>query len=141
MMDMFFLFAFCIISVVLVFTIYNTMMMSVMERVREIGTVRAIGFTRKDIIRLFTIEGLLLGIAGSILGLILAVVVAWIINCAEILYILPMVTMYAKLEVLVASSPGIMAASFFSCLLVALVGAFYPARRAGRMVIADALRS
>ena len=78
MMDMFFLFAFCIISVVLVFTIYNTMMMSVMERVREIGTVRAIGFTRKDIIRLFTIEGLLLGIAGSFLGLLLAVGIAFV---------------------------------------------------------------
>ena len=141
MMDMFFLFAFCIISVVLVFTIYNTMMMSVMERVREIGTARAIGFTRADIIRLFTIEGLLLGIAGSVLGLALAVGVAWIINQAEILYILPMVTMYAKLEVLVVSSPGIMAASFACCLLVALAGAFHPARRAGRMEIADALRS
>jgi len=141
MMDMFFLFAFCIISVVLVFTIYNTMMMSVMERVREIGTVRAIGFTRTDIIRLFTIEGLLLGIAGSILGLLLALGVAWIINHVEILYILPMVTMYAKLEVLVVSSPGIMAASFASCLAVALVGAFLPARRAGRMEIAEALRS
>ena len=141
MMDMFFIFAFCIISVVLVFTIYNTMMMSVMERVREIGTARAIGFTRSDIIRLFTIEGLLLGIVGSVLGLILAVGIAWLINRAEILYSLPMVTMYAKLEVLVVSSPGIMAASFACCLLVALVGAFHPARRAGRMEIAEALRS
>ena len=52
-----------------------------------------------------------------------------------------MVTMHAKLEVLVTSSPGIMAASFASCLLVALLGAFLPARRASRMVIVEALRS
>ena len=141
MMDMFFLFAFCIIAVVLVFTIYNTMMMSVMERVREIGTVRAMGLTRTDIIRLFTIEGLLLGLAGSVLGLLLATGISAIINRAEILYIPPMVTMHAKLEVLVTSSPGIMAASFASCLLVALLGAFFPARRASRMVVVEALRS
>ena len=141
MMDMFFLFAFCIIAVVLVFTIYNTMMMSVMERVREIGTVRAMGLTRSDIIRLFTIEGLLLGLGGSVLGLLLAIGISAIINRAEILYIPPMVTMHAKLEVLVTSSPAIMAASFVSCLLVALLGAFLPARRASRMVIVEALRS
>jgi putative ABC transport system permease protein len=141
MMDMFFLFAFCIIAVVLVFTIYNTMMMSVMERVREIGTVRAMGLTRTDIIRLFTLEGLLLGLAGSILGLLLAIGISGIINRAEILYIPPMVTMHAKLEVLVISAPGIMVGSFVSCLLVALLGAFLPARRASRMEIVDALRS
>ncbi len=141
MMDMFFLFALCIISVILVFTIYNTMMVSVMERVREIGTVRAMGLTRADIIRMFTIEGLLLGLAGSVMGLLLAVGISAIINRAEILYIPPMVTMYAKLQVLVISSPGIMALSFASCLLVALLGAFLPARRASRMLIVDALRS
>ncbi|MEI6033583.1 MAG: FtsX-like permease family protein [Verrucomicrobiae bacterium] len=141
MMDMFFLFAFCIISVVLIFTIYNTMMMSVMERVREIGTGRAIGLTRSDVIRMFTIEGLILGIAGSLLGLLLAITISAIINRAEILYIPPMVTMHAKLEVLVTSAPDIMAASFFGCLLVALLGAFFPARRASRMVIIDALRT
>ena len=141
MMDMFFLFAFCIISVVLVFTIYNTMMMSVMERVREIGAVRAMGLTRSDIIRLFTAEGLLLGFAGGVLGLLLAIGISGIINRAEILYIPPMVTMYAKLQVLVTEAPAVMAASFAGCLLVALLGAFLPARRASRMPVVEALRT
>ncbi len=141
MMDMFFLFAFCIIAVVLVFTIYNTMMMSVMERVREIGTIRAMGLARAGIIRMFTIEGLLLGLAGGGLGFVLALILAAAINHAEILYMPPMVTIFAKLEVLVTASPGVIAASFASCLLVALVGAYFPARRASRMMIIDALRS
>lgn len=141
MMDMFFLFAFCIIAVVLVFTIYNTMMMSVMERVREIGTIRAMGLTRAGIIRMFTIEGLLLGLIGGALGFVVAVVFAAAINHAEILYMPPMVTIFAKLEVLVTASPGVMVASFASCLLVAVVGAYFPARRASRMMIVDALRS
>lgn len=141
MMDMFFLFAFCIIAVVLVFTIYNTMMMSVMERVREIGTVRAMGLTRAGIVRMFTIEGLLLGLVGGGAGFVLALALAAGINRAEILYMPPMVTIFAKLEVLVSASPAVMAVSFAGCLLVALVGAFFPARRASRMAIIDALRS
>ena len=141
MMDMFFVFAFSIISVVLVFTVYITMMMSVMERVREIGTLRAMGLTRADVVRMFTLEGLILGLAGGCLGLALSIVVAGAINRAEILYIPPMVTIHAKLEVLVASAPWIMVASFGGCLLVALAGSFLPARRASRMEIVDALRS
>ncbi len=141
MMDIFFLFAFCIIAVVLVFTIYNTMMMSVMERVREIGTIRAMGLTRTGVIRMFTIEGLLLGLIGAAAGFVIAIALAAIINHSEITYLPPMVTIFAKLEVLVAASPGVIAASFVSCLAVALVGAYFPARRASRMMIVDALRS
>jgi putative ABC transport system permease protein len=140
MMDMFFLFAFCIIAVVLVFTIYNTMMMSVMERVREIGTVRAMGVSQPGIMRMFALEGLVLGVSGGVLGVLLALVISWIINAAEILYVPPMVTMHAKLEVFVTAAPWFMFASFISCLLVALVGAYFPARRASRMEIVEALR-
>ena len=43
MMDMFFSFAFCIVAVVLVFTIYNTMMMGIVERTCEVGEIRAMG--------------------------------------------------------------------------------------------------
>jgi putative ABC transport system permease protein len=48
--------------------IVNTILMSVFSRVREIGVLRAYGMTRRDIMRLFTLEGLALGIVGSVLG-------------------------------------------------------------------------
>ena len=140
LLDMFFLFAFCIIAVILVFTIYNTMMMSVMERVHEIGTMRAMGVSRPDIVKMFSLEGLVLGIAGGSLGVVLALVIAWIINSLEILYTPPFVIVHAKVEVFILQAPWLIIGSFSSCLLVALVGAFFPASRASRMEIVDALR-
>ena len=126
--------------VVLVFTIYNTMTMSVMERVREIGTMRAMGANRPEVTRVFALEGGFLGVVGGVLGLILGLGIAAIINRAGIYYAPPFVTMYAKLEVFITQAPWAVAGSLAICLLVALVGAILPSRRASRWEIVDALR-
>lgn len=54
-------------------SIFNVMMMSVMERYREIGVLRSIGCLRREIRRMFFYESLLLGIAGSLVGGVLSV--------------------------------------------------------------------
>jgi putative ABC transport system permease protein len=48
--------------------ILNTFLMSVFERTREIGTIRAVGWRRSRVVALFLLEGLFLGIAGAVLG-------------------------------------------------------------------------
>jgi len=53
--------------------IMNTMLTSVMERTREIGIMKAIGATNKDIMSIFIIEGLLLSLVGGISGIILGI--------------------------------------------------------------------
>ena len=73
---MIFLFLFIIILVVAVMGVLNTMSMSVMERFREIGTMRAFGLQRGGVIRLFCIEGFLLGLIGVGLGALLALCLA-----------------------------------------------------------------
>lgn len=140
MMDMFFVFIFCVIAVVLIFTIYNTMVMSVVERTREIGTLRAMGMMRSGIVGLFTMEGLLLGAIGGALGLLLGVAGAAIINAFEILYQPPYVPVYAKMEVMVLRVPWMMLASLAGCVLIATLAALMPAWTASRMVVVDALR-
>ncbi len=140
MLDMFFAFAFCIVAVVLVFTIYNTMMMGIVERTREIGAIRAMGVTRGGIITMFVQEGIVLGVIGGAVGVVLGLLTAWCINHAMILYTPPYFNVQAKLEVFCAQPPIIIIASFLSCLLIALVAAFFPARRASCMEIAEALR-
>ena len=140
MADMFFLFALGIVSVVLVFTIYNTMMMGIVERTREIGAIRAMGVMRRGIIKMLVQEGIVLGIMGGTAGVILGLIAAWAINHSMILYEPPYINAKAKLEVICASSPLIIATSFVSCFLIALIGAFFPARRASRMGVAEALR-
>ena len=51
--------------------IVNTILMSVYSRIREIGVLRAYGMTRREISRLFTLEGVALGVFGSFLGVAL----------------------------------------------------------------------
>ncbi len=141
MMDLFFAFAFVIVAVVLVFTIYNTVVMGIVERTREIGTLRAMGVTRAAVTRLFLWEGTLLGAAGGLLGLVLAVAAAGVVNAATITYQPPTLPFRTKLEVRVIEEPGLVAGALAACLLVALAASWFPARRAARMAVVDALRA
>ena len=89
----------------------------------------------------FLLEGFLLGSIGAGFGVFLGLLVAELINKAEIVYHPPFVPFYAKLEVLVLQNPASIAASFSGSLLVAVLASLPAARRAARMNIADALRS
>src|SRR3569832_1242195 len=62
-----------LIAVVIVLSISNTMIMSVLERTRELGTLLALGFRRGAILRQFIGEGLTLGVAGGVVGLVIGV--------------------------------------------------------------------
>ena len=65
-----------IISVIVVFVVANAMAMAIIERTREIGTLRAMGTLPGQLIRSFSFEGMLLGGAGAVLGAVLAVSIA-----------------------------------------------------------------
>ncbi|MGN6147545.1 MAG: ABC transporter permease, partial [Rhizomicrobium sp.] len=69
-----------LIGVVVLFTVSNTMTMSVMERVNEIGTTRSLGVRRGRIRRQFLLEGGMLGVLGASLGVVLAFAATAIIN-------------------------------------------------------------
>src|SRR5581483_5631866 len=69
-----------LIGVIVLFTVGNTMSMAVVERTPEIGTLRAIGVRRSGIRKMFMIEGMLLGLAGSVLGIVVALGLAFLIN-------------------------------------------------------------
>ena len=59
------------IMIIAVVGIVNTMLMSVFEKKREIGTMKALGFTDRQVQRLFLVEGALIGVAGGLMGLVL----------------------------------------------------------------------
>lgn len=79
------------ITVVLIvfFSIYNTISMSIFERTREIGVIRAIGFNKLDVIVIFLLEGLILGLLGAILGVCFGIAIAQGINLSGGIYISP----------------------------------------------------
>ena len=62
--------------------IVNAMLMSVLERVREIGTMLAVGLRRRHIVQLFLIEGLAIGIIGAVIGM--AVGMSWVMYANKV---------------------------------------------------------
>ncbi|MDP1633972.1 MAG: FtsX-like permease family protein, partial [Gallionellaceae bacterium] len=89
MFDMIFGFIFSIVLTVVVMSVANSMSMTVIERTREIGTLRAIGLKRSGVIRLFTMESMLLTLIGCVTGLAISFLVRWGVNAADISYVPP----------------------------------------------------
>lgn len=135
--DMIFVFLFSIVFVVVLMSIVNTLSMSVMERVREIGTLRALGMKKGGIVRLFAVEGGLLGSIGCAFGAGLSVVLASAINLANITYTPP--SSSSPVPLTVAIQPGMLLASAAVLAAVSMLAAFWPARRAAHVEIVDAL--
>ncbi|WP_432723440.1 FtsX-like permease family protein [Jeongeupia wiesaeckerbachi] len=129
-----------LIGVIVLFTVGNTMSMAVIERTTEIGTLRAIGLRRDGIRRLFVIEGALLGLAGSGLGVLVALALAWLINHAGLSWLPPGNLEPVPLTVRVWGEPAMIVATAIGLTLIAAISAWWPARRAAKLEIVDALR-
>jgi putative ABC transport system permease protein len=136
-LGMVFMFIFCIVFVVVMLSVANTMSMTIVERTREIGTLRALGMKRWSIVRLFTMEGLLLGVAGSLLGLPLALAVAFGVNALNLRYSPPSSSDTVQLQVDV--EPVKLALSLLLLACTSGAAALVPAVRASRSQIVDAL--
>jgi putative ABC transport system permease protein len=129
-----------IIGVVVLFTVANAMGMSVVERIDEIGTTRAIGVRRAGIRRQFLIEGALLGIMGATLGVVLAYIVADAVNRAGFTWTPPGAAQPVALRLYMEGAWNLLLGTWIGLILVATIAAFVPAHRAARMKVVDALR-
>jgi putative ABC transport system permease protein len=128
-----------IIVLIILLSISNTMTMSVMERIGEIGTAMALGVRRAGITRLFLTEGILLGCAGGLLGLAVGAPLATLISSIGIPMPPPpgMDSGYTG-EILLTWNIAIEAAALAAC--TTLVASILPSWKASRMQIVDALR-
>ena len=129
-----------LIGAIVLFTVGNTMSMAVIERTAEIGTLRAMGLRRSGIRRLFMSEALLLGVIGAVAGVAAALCVAWLVNHAGLTWLPPGQVDPVPLTVRVWGETPMMIGSAALLALVAVVSAWWPSRRAARMLIVDALR-
>lgn len=129
-----------IIGLIIVLTISNTQTMSVLERTTEIGTSLAIGVRRSEILRLFILEGCMIGIVGGLLGLGAGYALSLLISAIGIPMPPPpgMIRGYTG-QIIINGAlvvDGLLLA-FFTTLLASLM----PAWKASRMNIVDALRT
>ncbi len=112
-----------------------TMYSAVANRTAEIGTLRALGFRRRNILLAFLVESLLLGCFGGVIGLF----------CASFMQFLTISTVnfqtFSELAFKFTLTPGIIMESMIFALAMGLIGGVLPALRASRLKIVDALRS
>jgi len=112
-----------------------TMYASVASRTGEIGTLRALGFSRAAILTAFLGEALLLGLLGGVAGLVAASAMqALSISTTNF-------QTFAEIAFSFTLTPGIVIASLIFALAMGFIGGFLPAARAAKMKIVDALRA
>ncbi len=137
MLDMIFMFLFVIVLVIVVMSVVNTMGMAVLERTREIGTLRALGLKRRGVGLLFAIEGAMIGLLGSVSGVVLNIAAWAVIRGVEPTYVPPGVS--TRVSLVVNLVPQAMIFLVLFLVFLSLIAALLPARRAARQNVVEAL--
>jgi ABC-type antimicrobial peptide transport system permease subunit len=120
------------------FGIANTMIMSILERTREIGIMKAIGAEDREIKLIFFVEAGLIGLAGGVLGSLAAWAIAAIANRVAYRFILkPQNVSYVDFFAL---PPYLWLGAIIFAVAIAILAALYPAARAARIDPVKALR-
>ncbi|HHO46859.1 MAG TPA: ABC transporter permease [Desulfobacteraceae bacterium] len=125
-----------LIAIVLV-SIMNVMIMAVYERIREIGTIAAIGTRPGRILAMFLLEGLSLGVAGAVLGNIVGTVIILVLNAVHITYDFGR---QKDLVVQAAVDPADLLMLSMIVIVISVVASLQPAFKASRMEPIKALR-
>jgi putative ABC transport system permease protein len=127
-----------IIGVIVVFVVTNAMAMAIIERTREIGTLRALGTLPGQLIRSLALEGMLLGGVGAVVGAVIALAVA----LGLLVFPVQMPPPPGRSDgypLLVATDPTMYALTLLAMLLLATLASALVARNTVRKPVVDAL--
>ncbi|KFX15320.1 ABC transporter permease [Pectobacterium parvum] len=131
--------SFIVLSIIVILSITNTMSMSIFERFREIGTLRAIGQTRLSIIGLFISEGIIIGILGGVIGVVAGTGFAEIINLSGGIAIPAPPGMSNGYTAHINIDFSVVFYSFMMSMITATISSLYPAIIAAKKDIVEAL--
>ncbi len=111
------------------FGVVNTMMASVHERIKDIGIMKAVGASRKQIVSMFIYEAIAVGVVGGIIGYIAGTLLSYVLG--------PLI--FDGLAV--SYAPQYLLPALGLAILVTIVASMYPALRASHIRVANSLRS
>jgi putative ABC transport system permease protein len=113
--------------VVSLFGIVNTLILTVFERTRELGMLRAVGMTRRQVRRMIRAESVITALMGGVIGIVLGLVLGGLLA--------------ARINFIVFTLPWVQVIVFaLLAIVVGLLAAIFPARRAGKLNVLEALQ-
>jgi lipoprotein-releasing system permease protein len=127
-----------LIVLVAAFNVVSTLIMTVLDKHKDIAVLMSMGATAKQIMRIFMIQGVLIGIAGTFIGALLGTTTSWIMDHYKIIqlpldvYFIPYLPFHLRVEDILMITGTALVISFLSTL--------YPAIRASRINPTEALR-
>ena len=116
------------VAISVAFGIASVLSVSVVQRTREIGILRATGATREQILKVFLIQGAVFGLCGSFIGIAVSYALVWVFNTlGPGLFYIPLSKTLVASSLLLATLTGVLAAAV-------------PSRRASRLDPVVAIR-
>ena len=137
MFDVIFVFLFIIVFVIVITSVVNTMSMAVIERTREIGTLRALGLKRRGVMMLFGFESLFLGLLGTMGGLLITLLGSWLVEIIRPTWVPPAITTRVPIKIILSWDQILL--GFVLLMILCLLASFLPARRAARQNVVSTL--
>ena len=127
-----------LIVMVAAFNIISTLIMVVMDKTRDIAVLMTLGATRKMVRKIFALEGLLIGLAGTVAGSILGTLLCYLLRRYQFIRLPSDVYYISTLPV--DLSPGILVLVGASSILICFLATLYPSRQASLIDPAEAIR-
>jgi lipoprotein-releasing system permease protein len=128
----------CLIIAVASFNLLGSLTMAVIEKRRDIGILKTMGITNKVVARIFLLQGLVVGVAGAVLGTGIGLGVVWLQERYHLFPLDPTVYIISAIPVQLRWVDLVVVA--FAAILLCLLASRYPARRAAQLVPVEAIR-
>ena len=127
-----------LIVLVAAFNIVSTLIMVVTDKTREVGILKSMGLTDGSVLRIFMLQGLAIGVIGTVLGTIGGTLLVWLLDRYQFIELPGDVYFIERLPV--ALDPLDVGMIVLASMVVAFVATIYPARTASRLQPVDAIR-
>jgi lipoprotein-releasing system permease protein len=128
---------FSLIVIIAGFVVWVTLNMLVREKTRDIGVMRAMGFSSERIMKIFLIEGMILGVMGIIIGTVVALGILWYVKNYSIAQL---TSIYYLTKIPVELSLKEIFTIIGANLVVIFISSIFPAYRAAKLQPVEALR-
>lgn len=130
-----------ILFFIILIGVVNTLRMTIKERTREIGTIRAIGMQKRDVWGIFMIETSLLSFFASLAGTVLSLIIMGILTLVKFdVTDNPMGILLVNKHLYFLPTFGNVIFNIILILIITMITAYFPARRAANLSAAEALR-